>query len=108
MKKETGISLDVLMTGQVLKEKIRKSGYTISEIQRKLKLACPQPIYRWIKGETLPSIDNLYGLSRLLKVSMEELVVARQDEAWVLRWNCNPCRRIFLEYFSKIWNMRMG
>lgn len=108
MKKETGVSLDVLMTGQVLSGKIKKSGYTIAEIQRKLKLACPQPVYRWINGQTLPSIDNLYNLSKLLKVPMDELVVARQDEVWVQQVGCNRNENIRLKtYHSRILSMRM-
>lgn len=85
MKKDISVSLDMLMTGQVLRNLIRKRGYTIAEIQRELQLSCPQPIYRWMRGQTMPSIDNLYKLSVLLKVHMEDLVIPRQDEVWILQ-----------------------
>lgn len=90
MKKETCVSLDVWMTGQVLRNRIRKSGYTIAQIQEKLNLSCPQPIYRWMNGQTLPSIDNLYKLSRILDVHMEDLVMPMQDDAWILHTSRNP------------------
>ncbi len=70
-------SLDVILTGQKLDSAIKQSGYSIKELQEMLGLSCPQPIYRWIKGRTLPSIDNLYMLSRILGVHMEDLLVPR-------------------------------
>ena len=70
-------SLDAMLTGQKLNSAIKQSGYSIRELQEMLGLSCPQPIYRWIKGRTLPSIDNLYMLSRILGVHMEDLLVPR-------------------------------
>ena len=101
MKKETGVSLDMQMTGHVLSVLIRKSGYTIAEIQRELKLSCPQPIYRWMNGQMMPSIDNLYKLSVILNKHMEDLVIPRQDEVWFLHWAQNPAERIRLGAYRK-------
>lgn len=68
-------SLDAVQTGRKIDSAIKQSGYSIRELQEMLGLSCPQPIYRWIRGHTLPSIDNLYMLSRILKVPMDELLV---------------------------------
>lgn len=68
-------NIDMVRTGMLLKHKINMSGYSVSEIQRKLNLSCPQPIYRWFKGQILPSLDNLYVLSGLLKVHVDELII---------------------------------
>lgn len=103
MKKETGVSLDMRMTGQLLKQMIRKHGYTVSDIQKELNLSCPQPIYRWLRGQTLPSIDNLYRLSTLLKVHMEDLVLPRQDEVWVIQRKRNPCQGKRLETYRNMY-----
>lgn len=70
-------SLDAVLTGRKLQDAIKQSGHSIKELQEMLGLSCPQPIYRWIKGRTLPSIDNLYMLSRILGVHMEDLLVPR-------------------------------
>lgn len=84
MNKDTWITLDMLMTGKVIKNMIKKSGYSIKDIQKKLKLSCPQPIYRWMSGQTLPSLDNLYMLSSILGMHMEDLLMPRKDEMWIL------------------------
>lgn len=104
MKKETGVSLDMQMTGQVLGRKIRKRGYTVAEIQKELRLSCPQPIYRWMNGQTMPSIDNLYQLSRLLEVHMEDLVIPRQDEVWLLQEMQNQVESIRLRKYHRTYH----
>lgn len=71
----TFTTLDAVLTGKEIGSAIKRSGYSIKELQGLLGLSCPQPIYRWIRGRTLPSIDNLYMLSRILGVHMEDLLV---------------------------------
>ena len=69
-------NIDMQRTGALIKRKVEEAGYTVKELQEKLVLSCPQPIYRWFKGKVLPSINHLYALSQLLNVHMEELLVA--------------------------------
>ena len=71
------IVIDAELTGQRLKKAFKDNGYSVREIQYKLDLCCPQGIYRWLQGKTLPSLANLYMLSQILQVSMEELIVTR-------------------------------
>lgn len=75
MSKAIYISLDLVLTGQKIHSAIINSGYSVRQVQEMLNLSCPQPIYRWIHGYTLPSVDNLYRLSKILCVRMEELLV---------------------------------
>lgn len=66
--------LDVSQSRKSLRYQIRRAGYNIREIQDYLHLSCPQPVYRWLRGKTLPSVDHLYALSRLFGVHMEDLL----------------------------------
>lgn len=68
-------SLDAVRTGQKISRAVKQSGYSVRELQEMLVLSCPQPIYRWFRGRTLPTIDHLYMLSQILGVPMEELLV---------------------------------
>jgi hypothetical protein len=68
--------IDLKKTGMRLEGLIRQKGYSVRDIQNILHLSCPQPIYRWMRGQILPSVDHLYVLSRVLQVHMEELLVA--------------------------------
>lgn len=74
-------NIDMIKTGQKIKECIQKNGYTVKDIQKILNLSCPQPVYRWFKGQILPSVDHLYTLSRIMGVHMEELIVTKNDTA---------------------------
>ena len=71
--------LDLKQSGNILRYQIRRSGYSVRDIQDYLVLSCPQPVYRWFQGKTLPSVDHLYALSQLLGVHMEELLAGAQE-----------------------------
>ena len=66
--------INPLKIGKNLKRCVDQMGYKVKDIQEYLCLECPQPIYRWFKGKTLPSIHHLYSLSLLLNVSMNDLI----------------------------------
>ena len=49
-------------------------GCTVLDVQRYLNLACPQSVYHWQAGRTLPNIDNFYALSVLFGTTVNDLV----------------------------------
>lgn len=75
MSKDVYTSLDIIQTGQKIHSAIINSGYSVRQIQEMLRLEDPQPIYRWIHGRCMPSTDNLYRLSKIFNIHMEELLV---------------------------------
>lgn len=62
-------------TGYNLKNLIKLKGYNVKDIQNILNLSCPQPIYRWFNGITMPSLNHLYVLSGFLHVHMDQMIV---------------------------------
>lgn len=52
---------------------------TVEDIKNCLSLGCVQSVYHWLHGKSLPSLDNLYVLSRYLQVPMDALVVGIED-----------------------------
>ena len=56
----------------------RKRGLTVRDLQRYFGFEEPRAIYKWQHGENLPSVDNLYALSRILQVPMDSILVPRQ------------------------------
>ena len=71
--------IDMKQTGKLLKRLIFENGYTVKEVQQYLNLSCPQPVYRWMKGEILPSLDHMYALSRFFGMHMEDMIVPKQE-----------------------------
>ena len=79
-RKSIFTSLDLVRSGQRLYSVMFTNGYSVREVQEILHLSCPQSIYKWIHGTTLPSVDNLYMLSKLFNMHMEELLVEKSVE----------------------------
>lgn len=63
--RETGINLHRIMD---------KRRITPKDIREYLNLTSVQSVYNWCNGLNMPTIDNLYALSQLLHVSIDEIV----------------------------------
>ena len=69
--------IDLTATGAHLKELLEERGVTVQDIQEAMGLASPQAVYRWLRGSSMPSVDNLYALSRFLDVPMDNVIVEK-------------------------------
>lgn len=70
-KKKTGIHLRKIMDAR---------GFTVKDVQAYLKLASVQSVYHWLNGLTMPTIDNLYALSELFQVPIDEMIRGNRRE----------------------------
>ena len=50
---------------------------SVQDVQEAMGLASPQAVYRWLKGSNMPSVDNLYALSRYLNTSMDDMIIEK-------------------------------
>ena len=66
-------------TGNRIKRLLYENGYTVKDIQSAMGFENPQAVYKWISGKSLPSLDNLVILSKLLNRSMEDILVIDGD-----------------------------
>ena len=67
-------SVDSKKTGRHIRALMDARGLSVRDVQNYLGLSCPQGIYRWLRGDTLPSIDNLYAMQGLLGVSVGHIL----------------------------------
>ena len=67
--------IDPVATGANITRLRRERGFTVRDLQQFFGFEEPQAIYKWQRGQSLPSIDNLYALSALLHISMNEILV---------------------------------
>lgn len=75
--RDCGDTIEPVLTGRLLRMRLWKAGLSVRQVQGVLGLECPQSIYRWLSGQALPSVENLYILHRLLGCSMDKLIVTR-------------------------------
>ena len=67
-------TIDKKATGRRLKKLMQERGYSAKDIQAYLFLGSVQSVYHWLNGTTLPTVDNLYALSDLFGVTVDDLL----------------------------------
>ena len=68
-------TIDLAATGAHIRQLRLEQGYSVQDLQTYLGLEHPQAIYHWQHGRNLPSVDNLYALSKLWGVPMDKIIV---------------------------------
>lgn len=91
-KRETGINLRRIMD---------RLGISARDVQDYLGLGCVQSVYRWLDGHSMPTVDNLYALSELFQMPMDEIVCG--NRALIATKNISPAqeeqkKRVFAYY----------
>ena len=71
--------IDLVATGKNIKRIREASGISVRDIQDVLGFTNPQAIYKWQKGECLPTIDNLVILASVLGVTIDEILITDED-----------------------------
>lgn len=85
-KRDTGLNIRRLMD---------KYKLTVRDVQEYLELGSQQSIYHWLNGISMPTIDNLYALSYLFGVSIDDIVCGNRPE---LKKDSNRDRRLLIYY----------
>ena len=67
--------IDMAATGRRIERLRREAGFSVKDIQAVFGFSTPQAIYKWQRGEALPTLDNMTVLARLLGVRIEEIIV---------------------------------
>ncbi|HIX29804.1 MAG TPA: helix-turn-helix domain-containing protein [Candidatus Blautia stercoravium] len=70
-KRKTGINLRRIMD---------KQGITVKEIQQYVGLGSVQSVYHWLNGISMPTIDNLYALSDLFQIPIDDIVCGNRQK----------------------------
>lgn len=73
------LSIQQEKTGQRIKQLLSEKGYTVRDVQNAMGFENPQAIYKWLAGKSLPSLDNIVILSRLLHTSIDSILVVDGD-----------------------------
>ena len=72
--------IDKKKTGINLRLKMDEHGFTVKDIQKYLGLGSVQSIYHWLNGISMPTVDNLYALSCLFQVTVDDLICGNRPK----------------------------
>ena len=92
------ISIRSVETGHRIKELIVRKGYTVKDVQGAMGFENPQAIYKWISGKSMPSLDNIIILSKMLNTEIENILVLDEDIAFsriILNYRFNDMPVVF-------------
>lgn len=71
--------LDVKATGARIKELRKERHMKVEEVARFMGFESEQAVYKWQRGDSLPTVDNLYALSRLFQTPMDNIIVEKKE-----------------------------
>ena len=66
--------IDKRKTGIHLRRLMEERDLTVRDVQQYLELGSVQSVYHWLNGISMPTVDNLYALSELFQLPMDEIV----------------------------------
>lgn len=67
--------IDLEATGNNIKDLIKNNGLKVKDVANTFGFASPYPVYKWQNGESLPALENLVVLAKLLNVTIDELII---------------------------------
>ena len=73
-------------TGNNILKLLSENGYNVKDVQNAMGFENPQAVYKWISGKSLPSLDNIVILSRLLHTSIEDILVIDGDIVYLRKF----------------------
>ena len=71
--------LDTVATGARIRELRNANSLTVEQVRDFLGLESTQAIYKWQRGDSMPTIDNLYALSSLFQTSVDDILRGNKD-----------------------------
>ncbi|HIR64316.1 MAG TPA: helix-turn-helix transcriptional regulator [Candidatus Faecousia faecigallinarum] len=72
-------AIDRIQTGKNIRRFRQSRGLSVMDVSNLFGGLARNSIYKWERGDTLPSIDNLYSLAWVFGVSLDELVAGNRE-----------------------------
>lgn len=67
-------TIDVRATGRRIRELRRLNHLRVEDVSEFMGFESVQAVYKWQRGESLPTVDNLYALSILFGTTIEDIL----------------------------------
>ena len=70
--------IDMTATGLNITRLRKNAGMTVRDLQAIFGFATPQAIYKWQRGEAMPTLDNMIVLAAVFNVTVDEILVLEE------------------------------
>ena len=68
-------TINMAATGANIKALLKAKKLKVADVQNMCGFNMPQAIFKWMRGDAMPSIDNLVILAHLLGVTIDQIIV---------------------------------
>lgn len=75
MRKAVCVAIKQKETGRKIRKMMVEHGYSVRDIQEMMGFESPRAVYKWLAGDSLPTVDNLL----ILHTNMESILVYDGD-----------------------------
>lgn len=72
--------LDARATGARIKELRKARHLRVEEVAHFMGFESEQAVYKWQRGDSFPTVDNLYALSKLFGTSVDDILRGDREE----------------------------
>ncbi len=72
--------IDVKATGARIRQLRKDRHLRVEDISAFMGFESDQAVYKWQRGDSLPTLDNMYALSRLFETSIEDILQGSREE----------------------------
>ena len=71
--------IDMRRTGAMIRYICELKKIKVKDIQSCIHISSNQAVYDWFNGKTMPSLNNFYAFSRLVDLSLDDIIVEKAD-----------------------------
>lgn len=71
--------IDMYATGKRIDDLRAKQGLSKVDVQHHFGFNTPTAVYRWVRGECLPSLDNLVILADLFNCKIDDILIIKKE-----------------------------
>ena len=68
-------TINLTATGANIKALLKNKGFKVADVQTIFGFNTPQAIFKWMRGDAMPSIDNMVILAKMLGVTIDEILI---------------------------------
>ena len=70
-------TIDMIATGANIRALIKGKGLKVADVQTVFGFNTPQAIFKWMRGDAMPSIDNIVILAHILDVPIDAIIITK-------------------------------
>ena len=68
-------TIDMAATGRNISQMRRAAGISVRQMQDTFGFSTPQAIFKWMRGDSMPTLDNIVILASIFGCAIDDIIV---------------------------------